>query len=441
MRKRTIVLTGSALLVVMSVAGCLNKQTGGGEEVTIRMTYAVNELDGVNRDGDAVFADFYAKYPNCKVEFEEGGTSMMAKIASNDAPDIIRCTPADIPLYVNKNVAMPLDDLLEKSEMFNKDDIYDTALRVFQYDGLEFGKGSIYGLPKDWSPNVMWVNKAALAEKGLRIPTLEEPYTFSEMKQAAEMLTIKDGVNVKRFGILNDTSGFMDLTEYALNMDGKSMWSDDFKKINIDDDAKEIIRVWFDLFKNGNSPSSKYPLDAGGGQAITQDQVGLYLSALWSGSGMVNNPDATVDVENISLTPFPVSDKSKTPYSICTPTGSVISARTEHIDEVFACWEAIHLGKMSEMRAASGSNLPIQKSVAEKVSLDNPFMKQSLDSVLKLTENETLVPRVNPYVSGANATFNKYWSAALNGEYTLDEALKIIQEEIQILIDEGVQNQ
>lgn len=439
------ILSGLALAVATAAifAGCGDggKTASKDEKITIRMTYSATELDSINRDGDAVFAEFYEKYPNVTVEFEEGGSTMMAKIAANDAPDIIRCSPVDIPTYVNKNIIMPLDDYLAKSELYDENDIYPLALNTYRFDGLEFGKGSIYGLPKDWSPNTLYVNKAAFEKSGLRVPSVENPMTFSEMKTAAEKLTIKNGNDVERFGVVNLTSGVLDLIESTLNMEGKSIWSDDFKTINLkSEDAMKVAQYWFDMFKNGNSPSSLYNMSTDGNLAISEDKVGMCISALYAGRGMQENPNRTVDTEDILLTPYPVSDNTKTVYNICTPTGAVISAQTEHPDEVFACWEYIHLGPLVEKRASKGLNLPIKKSVAEKVSPESDFLKENLEMTLKIAEKDFLLPKVNPYVTGAASIFNKYWGPALEGEFSLEEALETIQDEIQILINEGVNN-
>lgn len=442
MNKRLVSGIAAAMMAVTVLSGCRGGKNASNEEkITIRMTYGENELDSENRDGDAVFAEFYKKHPNVTIEFEEGGSTMMAKIAANDAPDIIRCTPNDIPTYVNKNVIMPLDDYLAKSELYNESDIYTVALNTFRFDGREFGKGKIYGLPKDWAPNIAFVNKKLFKEKGLRVPTLEEPMTFSEMKTAAEKLTKMNGSNVERFGVVNLTSGFLDLIEQQLNMDGKSMWSEDYKKINLlTPEVKEIAQYWYDLCKNGNTPSSLYSMSGDSISAIAEDKVAMSLAALYASSGIEQNPNKVVETDDIALVPFPVSDTSKKVYNICAPTGAVISAKTAHPDEAFACWEYIHLGELANKRAATGLNLPVKKSIAESIAPKSAYVKNCLDVTKKIADEDFLLPKINPYVTGASGIFNKYWNPALEGAYSLDETLQTIQSEIQILIDEGINN-
>lgn len=169
MKKRLIGTVLCAAVFVGALSGCGSKDTANdNEKKTIRITYSAGELDGESKDLNVIFADFYKDHPNCEVVLEEGGSALMAKIAANDAPDIIRTNSIlDLPTYVNKNIIMPLDDMLKKSDLYDEKDIFPVCIDCFKYDGKDFGKGKIYGLPKDWGPSSMWVNKSMLDAKRL----------------------------------------------------------------------------------------------------------------------------------------------------------------------------------------------------------------------------------------------------------------------------------
>ena len=447
MKKRILSGAVAALLVAATFSGCGSKETSksgeNGEKIRIRMTYAITELDGQNNDLDAIFDEFYKQYPNTEIVVEEGGTSLMAKIAADDAPDIIRVSSiTSIPTYANKNIIMPIDDLLAKSKLYNEDDIYELPLNAFRYDGKEFGKGPIYGLAKDWSPEVLWVNTDTLAEEGIPVPTMEEPWTYSEYREYAAKMTKKNGNTVERFGCEDDTLGFASRVEKMLNLSGDSMWSDDYKKINIKNNkaAYDMIKYQFDMQKAGQLFSKTlYSSDFKASASFVSGQLAMYTSALYSHRGY---SQTAPDPSKIQICPTPVADGTDKLYTSCAPVGAVISAKTKNIDEVFACWEYIHLGELSERRAASGLNLPVKKSVADAVKLENEFMTKNYDFIRKYAVEDSYVVRINPYatVQAIEGVFQKYYDAALNDQYTFDEAIELIEKEVQILLDEGSVN-
>ncbi len=109
----------------------------------------------------------------------------------------------------------------------------------------------------------------------------------------------------------------------------------------------------------------------------------------------------------------------------------------------YACWEYILLSDNVDKRAKTGLNLPIKKSVADALALDNEFIMRNYNLAREYGENDCGIIRVNPYVAytGLSSTFQKYYWPAVYGEYTFDEAIETIASEIQILVDEGIANQ
>lgn len=434
------------VMMAMMFSGCGNDTAGGGksnEKVRIRMTYAPTEIDGQNKDLDVIFADFYKEHPNTEVVLEEGGTALLAKIAADDAPDIIRVSSINhIPTYANKNIIMPLDDLLGKSALYNEDDIYKLALNAFKYDGVSFGTGPIYGLAKDWSPEGLWVDTGRLEEAGIRVPTMEDPWTYSEYREYAKKLTKKNGETVERFGCEDDTFSLGIRIEKMLNLSGDSMWSDDFKKINLKNNkaAYDMIKYHFDMQKDGVMyAKSLHGSDVFGPTEFAKNKYGLYTQGVWAHMSFLETAE---DVSKIQLCPAPVADGTKKINTTCAPVGAAISSKTKNIDEVFACWEYIHLGPLVERRAASGLNLPVKKSVAESLVLENEFMQKNYDFIQNYALEDGYIIRVNPYVSiqAIQSVFEKYYDAALSDQYTFDEMIDLIEKEIQMLIDEGSVN-
>ena len=448
MKKRQIISGITAVvLLIACLSGCAGKngeKTASGEEKQIiRITYAAGELDGESSDLDVVFADFYKEHPNCEIVLEENGSALMAKIAAGDAPDIIRVKSTEqLATYVNKGIVMPLDDMLAKSELYDENDIYPICIDSFRFDGKEFGKGSIYGLPKDWSTSAMWVNKKMLAAEGLEVPTLENPLTYEKMAQYAKKLTKKKNGKVSVFGLIDITSPEI-IAERILNMKGKSMWSADFSKTNMKDpEVREAFKYVYNMKFNGYSSSPLNPIDGNGNQEFAEGKTAMNMFGLYSGNVYSKNAQRTVDFDDMQLCPSPVLDADEPIKVTAAPVGGVISATTKNPELVFELWEYIHLGKLAEKRAASGFNLPVKKSIAKSVTFEDEFMKNNYEYAMKLAELEYMFVRVNPYVTNASVSgvMEKYFTPLLYGQYTFDESMDLIESELQLLIDEGMAN-
>lgn len=445
--KKLLCLCTAAALTVTSLAGCGTKEKtadNSGEKQTIRITYSAGELDGQSNDLNEIFADFYADHPNCEVVLEENGSALMAKIAANDAPDIIRTSSnSDLPTYVNKKIIIPLDDLLKKSKLYDKNDIFDICINDFRYDGKEYGKGPIYGLPKDWSTSMLWVNKKMFEQAGLPIPTMENPLKYEQLTEYAKKLTVKNGDKVEVFGISDSESVEAQATRILALM-GKSMWSKDFTKTNLKDpEVRAVFKSIYERKRDGYNQSSKYSIGGNGNPQFAMGKAAMNLSGLYAGMVYEKNAERTVAFEDMILCPPIVTENNKGVVVTAGATGGAISVNAkDKIDLVFDCWEYIHLGKLMEKRAAKGFNLPVKKSVADSVKLETEFMSESYKKAVELANCEAAPLVVNPYVaaSAVSGVMEKFFTPVIYGQSDFDEAMDVIDNELQLLIDEGRAN-
>lgn len=445
--KKLLCLCTAAALTVTALSGCGEKGktvSNTGEKQKIRITYSAGELDGNSNDINEIFADFYATHPNCEVVLEENGSALMAKIAANDAPDIIRTSSNnDLPTYVNKKIIIPLDDLLKKSELFDKDDIFETCISDFRYNGKEYGKGPIYGLPKDWSTSMLWVNKAMFEKAGLPIPTMENPLKYEQLTEYAKKLTVKNGETVEVFGI-SDSESVEAQAMRILALMGKSMWSKDFTKTNLKDpEVREVFKSIYERKRDGYNQSSRYSIGGNGNPQFAMGKAAMNLAGLYAGMVYEKNAERKVDFDDMIPCPPIVTEKNKGVVVTAGATGGTISVNAkDKLDLVFDCWEYIHLGKLAEKRAAKGFNLPVKKSVANSVELSSDFMKNSYKVAVELADCEAAPNIINPYVtaSAVSGVMEKFFTPVIFEQADFDEAMDIIDSELQLLIDEGRAN-
>jgi multiple sugar transport system substrate-binding protein len=169
-----------------------------GDEVTT-ITWAFwgspEEAASHERVGEA----FMAEHPEIQIEFynEPWGdyfTKVETLWASGDSaaiPDVLFLWPT--PKYAAQGVLENLDPFIEQSG-YNLDDYWPALLESASYEG------SVYGFPRDISVEALYYNKDMFDEVGLAYP--DETWTWDDLRNAAEQLTIKDASGrVERYGL------------------------------------------------------------------------------------------------------------------------------------------------------------------------------------------------------------------------------------------------
>lgn len=411
-------------------------------KLTIRTIFTAHELDGVNSENEAVYADFYDLWTNAEVVEESGGTALVAKIAAGDAPHLIRFTPANnLARYVDAGVLMPIDDLLAESEYYDPEDLFTKVVDINRYDGTTLGKGALYGLPLDWSTNTIYVKPDVLDAAGVRVPSVEEPWTYAEFHEAIEKMSVMEDGEVSCFGLYDSTGigtcSSVNSIIRELNANGLSLWSDDYTKVTFTEnpEAMDIIKNWCDHYISGRAPSSIYQGDGWSGfRDPESDLFAMEISGLYRMNGHYNKLG-----DSFTMVPLPVTEDGYA-YTELSPTSGYISTSAEEIIEpVWDLYEMIFLGKMAEMRASSGKNLPIKKSYAELAVFDNETKAQIYECAEKMADTYEMYNVVSPYnQNGQISTFCKYLEEVCTGAREFEEAMGKAASEMQVLIDEAI---
>lgn len=133
---------------------------------------------------NSVLRQFYATHPNgqkirVKVQIQGMYETTMPTILSSsdsDKPEIIMIPDGSFNAWVvnYRSQFENLDPYIAKSG-FDETELWEGAVSRYKYKnegGRDvFGEGSVYALPKDVSPNVMFYNKDFFAEKNVTMPT------------------------------------------------------------------------------------------------------------------------------------------------------------------------------------------------------------------------------------------------------------------------------
>lgn len=116
---------------------------------------------------------------------------LLTMIAGGTSPDIAMLAFDKVPMFVEKGVLQPIDSYVEKFN-YPKSDLFKVVLEGFSY------KGNLYGLPRSFSPFVLFYNKTLFKNAGLKYP--EKTWTWSEFLTAARKTTKTSGGKVVQWG-------------------------------------------------------------------------------------------------------------------------------------------------------------------------------------------------------------------------------------------------
>src|SRR5437879_12377361 len=79
-------------------------------------------------------------------------TTLYAMFAAGNPPDVFRVQAAGLPQYISRKMVKNLQPYFAKSTLLKPDDLA-PANNFYKWDGKQIGKGDLYGMVKDWSPD------------------------------------------------------------------------------------------------------------------------------------------------------------------------------------------------------------------------------------------------------------------------------------------------
>ncbi|MFQ6618057.1 MAG: extracellular solute-binding protein, partial [Fidelibacterota bacterium] len=144
-----------------------------------------------------IAAEFMRMYPEVKVRIEPIPSNYREKIltgiAAGKPPDVLLLDSVIIPALVNKGVLVDLMPYVER---------YGVDLSIYYPNVLAIAlrDSSLYALPKDFTPMVMYYNKRLFDDMGIPYP--EDDWTWDDYLEIAKRLTKdrdNDGV-IDQFG-------------------------------------------------------------------------------------------------------------------------------------------------------------------------------------------------------------------------------------------------
>ncbi|WNR45676.1 ABC transporter substrate-binding protein [Paenibacillus roseipurpureus] len=408
------------------------------DPVTIRITFQEGEMPK-----DQI-AEFEQANPDIKISREDiAPTKLAAELAANEAPDIIKVNGlTEVPSYVIRGVAMDLTSRFQTSTLLKETDFL-PVVDVYRFDGKERGKGSIYGFPKDWSPDfTLWINKKAFEAAKVPLPDPAKQLTWEEILDLSKKLTIKNGDTYTQYGFVKSGGTELDLTvlmHYLLSK-GVDPNSADFSSIDFTKpEVKEFAELWNQFVQANVGPNSVNNFDKGihPNDIFTNGKAAMTLKGYWFSGAMRDNEKAKTHLDDFIMLPPPIAKNGKFASPTGSATGAIINKKTKHPDEAWKVFEWFFGGKPAEVRAKSGYGVPALKHLVPALPQGTSFDKQTyqvLQDQLKYTGSNL---SINPYLLNADSIIGKDMAPYYFGKGTLDESLANITKDANNIIKES----
>ncbi|MDD5680194.1 MAG: sugar ABC transporter substrate-binding protein [Candidatus Omnitrophica bacterium] len=350
------------VLLSLLLMGCTNKKVGSAKETTITFASVYNPSDAGIKIIEKSLDEFEKGNPQIKIKrlwlspnYRDYSQKLLTMFAGSTSPDIFRVAPDMLPQFIQKEALLPLDGYVEKSKTIFLKDFFPQVLYKYQFDGKEFGKGSIYGFGTDWSPDfALFYNKDLFDKAGLSYPT--KSFSWEEYLEVAKKLTIRDkNGRATQFGTL------LPRLDLLILQNGGEIFSPDGRKCLLDrPETTEAIQFLYDL-------RNKYQAAPSLSEEATVDEINFFaagkLAMFFSGRYLVSDVQRIAG-NKLRWSVAPSLHKKKRVNMITGPCGWAISSKSAHPKEAFNLLEYLVAGKGELKLAEIGYNIPVIKKVA-----------------------------------------------------------------------------
>ncbi|WP_059102579.1 ABC transporter substrate-binding protein [Shouchella shacheensis] len=414
-----------------SLAACGSNESGGVED------------SGVNDDGDLEISistwglpDELSVFETLVENFEENNEGIKVNIihipddysgkmntmlAGGTAPDVVFASDGDFGAWAKAGLFLNIQDKVDNSSI-NQEDMWDSALDRYRWDGSVLGEGDLYALPKDIGPSVMFYNKEIFDEAGIPYPDPEIPMTWDEMLDVAQQLTSGD-----QYGI-----GPLWWEAFLWSNGGDVLSEDNTEFIMNEPDAVEAIQFVSDLTNDYQVAPDSRTLDAmDADQMFETGRVAMVFQGRWM-VPTYRQLDFDWDVA-----PFPAG-KTGEASGWSGSVGYAINKDSNFPEEAFQLIEYLAGEEGQDIQTELGLAIPTYKSLSDTdVFLQPDQRPANAQAFLQAAENQrpgpwTLTPN-NQWLDHVNQNLGDVW----NGERSAEEVLNEIKEEVDELLKEG----
>ncbi|QYR22468.1 extracellular solute-binding protein [Paenibacillus sp. sptzw28] len=450
MKRSLLLLAATVFILSMVLSACGSGNTSGsnggksGETATAKDKVTINLVAFAQPHEQKMYTQlikkYQEKYPHVKVNYittppADYPTKLQAMIAGGQTPDVFYASPENVSFMVDTNQLLDLTPYIEKTSIFNVDNIWKKGLSKYTRDG------KTYALPKDVGPFAYAYNKTLFEKAGIPTPDPKTPLTWDEYISIAKKLTLDDKGNnaespdfnpkkIKQYG-----AGFW-WHEPAVWGNGADYINEDGTKVTIDDPKFiESLQFVADLRNKYHVvPSSEDETAMGGYTRWLNGTVAMFPMGPWDTAAFW---DLKFDYD---LMPWPSNNGTWGTW--LGSQGFGVSAKTKSPQEAFDLVAFLSVDPDIQREAMTmGLQVPNLIDMAKndylKMTDKKPVNKQVFLDVIETNGHDWSFEKT--YDREWYDLFNSSVTQVWEGKKTPEAFVKELQPKMQELVDKSAE--
>ena len=319
-------------------------------------------------------AAFEAEHPEIKINrihASDYDTKLNTMFAAGSPPDLFYLRYEDLPKLSRMGLLGALDDRIKADIQATGDDwtsdFYPILLDAYQYDGESIGKGPQFGIPKDFTPLLMYANLGLFQRAGVDVPY--DGWTWDEFDDAMKKISALEDPNGKVYGsVIASWPGVLWNTIWAHG--GDIFDGTDFKDVKLDEPGavaglEHIRRMRFD-------DKTAYNASSGDAQGLGEQEFYTGRIGVVGPIGRWRTPRfREIDQFEWDVVPYPHTPGVKQSSALAM-TAWAMSSTSDHPDESYKLLKFLCGPVGQRLTARSGLAVPCIKSVAESEDFLHP---------------------------------------------------------------------
>lgn len=442
---RRNVIKGAAIGLPAAVAGTgMSRATAGPastsstrrttsqDAVTLQVSVWVGDAD--LQAMEELGARFTEANPGVQIEYiniVDGGPygrdKLQQMIAGGTPPDIMMLNTGQFEAFGSRGAMVDLDERIA-AESYDTSIYWPAAVEGCKIDG------KVYGLPRDISNVVMYLNTDLFEAAGVELPTSE--WTWGEFREIAKQLTLDtegDG-QVNQWGIsINNVS--WSWIGFVIPNGGQVMNDERTECLLNTPEAIAALEYYYGLLTvdEVSVPPGTLPQTPGSGEQFLSGVTAMHIAGPWFRPGLVEN-----EPFNWTVRFFPRPGDNP-PASVLYTDQWSMSADTEHPDEAWALLK--FLGGLEGQTIwseiyGSRSITPIQELATSEAWLGYGGPEHRADNQTILDQLEHTVAPATNFADGAEveSIWDEQLELVMVGQQSVEQAVQTIVDSVNSVV-------
>ena len=374
---------------------------------------------------------FTDSHPEVSLEFVNivdggpfGRDQLQRMIAGGEPPDLMMVNTGQFESFAARGAFAPLDDRVAADQL---------DLGIYWPAAVDGSKldGTLFGLPKDISNEVVYLNTDMFDAAGVELPT--DAWTWDEYREIAQALT--NGQDQWGTSIVNAVWSW----GVFVHSNGGQVLTDERTECLLDsEEALAALRAYYGVLTEDQAavPPGTLPQVEGAQEQFLSGVIGMNMAGPWYRPELVEN-----DPFNWTIMLYPRPGE-ETPTSVLYTDQWAMSSSTERPDEA---WELLKFLGGEEGQTmwseiyGSRSITPIQELALSDAWLSYGGEEHREDNQTILDQLEHTVPPPTNFGDGAEVEniWDEQLELVLVGQQDVETAVQTIIESINPILQES----